>query len=182
MSLNSYVESEQAEENPSPPPAIGVGKNKKSSFLTIENPKIEKVCIITTDGRNLVGVLSAHDHTTNLVRMPLSLPAAALPPRIPSSFSPHLLTGFVFSPLSGPPKHSRAGDPVPRRRRALGRGAAGPVHGARRHRVPGGPGGRAARREHRLDRRQGRGHRDDQALKSSTFLVCSLLGPPALSI
>ncbi|KAK4110495.1 Sm-like ribonucleoprotein [Canariomyces notabilis] len=32
------------------------------------NSYVEKrVCIITTDGRNLVGVLSAHDHTTNLV-------------------------------------------------------------------------------------------------------------------
>ncbi len=28
----------------------------------------EKVCIITTDGRNLVGTLAAHDYTTNLVR------------------------------------------------------------------------------------------------------------------
>ncbi|KAK4101657.1 Sm-like ribonucleoprotein [Parathielavia hyrcaniae] len=27
----------------------------------------KKVCIITTDGRNLVGVLATHDHTTNLV-------------------------------------------------------------------------------------------------------------------
>ncbi|KAL2165621.1 hypothetical protein VTG60DRAFT_4242 [Thermothelomyces hinnuleus] len=27
----------------------------------------KKVCIITTDGRNLVGTLAAHDHTTNLV-------------------------------------------------------------------------------------------------------------------
>ncbi|KAK4128172.1 Sm-like ribonucleoprotein [Parathielavia appendiculata] len=27
----------------------------------------KKVCIITTDGRNLVGVLAAHDYTTNLV-------------------------------------------------------------------------------------------------------------------
>ncbi|KAK3301098.1 uncharacterized protein B0H64DRAFT_382598 [Chaetomium fimeti] len=27
----------------------------------------KKVCIITTDGRNLVGTLAAHDYTTNLV-------------------------------------------------------------------------------------------------------------------
>ncbi|KAH8881263.1 Sm-like ribonucleoprotein [Thozetella sp. PMI_491] len=27
----------------------------------------QKVCIITTDGRNLVGVLVSHDNTTNLV-------------------------------------------------------------------------------------------------------------------
>ncbi|KAK3987401.1 hypothetical protein QBC44DRAFT_400232 [Cladorrhinum sp. PSN332] len=27
----------------------------------------KKVCIITTDGRNLVGTLTAHDNTTNLV-------------------------------------------------------------------------------------------------------------------
>ncbi|KAK4190502.1 U6 snRNA-associated Sm-like protein LSm8 [Podospora australis] len=27
----------------------------------------KKVCIITTDGRNLVGILSAHDNMTNLV-------------------------------------------------------------------------------------------------------------------
>jgi len=27
----------------------------------------KKVCIITTDGRNLVGVLASHDNTTNVV-------------------------------------------------------------------------------------------------------------------
>lgn len=30
-------------------------------------PLTEKVCIITTDGRNLVGNLVAHDNNTNLV-------------------------------------------------------------------------------------------------------------------
>ena len=28
---------------------------------------VEKVCIITTDGRTLVGTLVSHDNTTNLV-------------------------------------------------------------------------------------------------------------------
>jgi hypothetical protein len=37
-------------------------------------PPPEKVCIITTDGRNLVGTLAAHDYTTNLVRRPTYLP------------------------------------------------------------------------------------------------------------
>jgi hypothetical protein len=38
----------------------------------------EKVCIITTDGRNLVGTLAAHDYTTNLVR-PSSSSSSNLP-------------------------------------------------------------------------------------------------------
>ncbi|KAK3945337.1 U6 snRNA-associated Sm-like protein LSm8 [Diplogelasinospora grovesii] len=45
----------------------------------------KKVCIITTDGRNLVGVLASHDQTTNLVRSssPFHFPQQ-LPPRPPS--------------------------------------------------------------------------------------------------
>lgn len=39
-------------------------------FVLTTRPSLEKVCIITTDGRNLVGTLAAHDYTTNLVRAP----------------------------------------------------------------------------------------------------------------
>ncbi|KAK4132601.1 Sm-like ribonucleoprotein [Trichocladium antarcticum] len=35
--------------------------------MSLNNYVDKKVCIITTDGRNLVGILSAHDYTTNLV-------------------------------------------------------------------------------------------------------------------
>jgi hypothetical protein len=53
-------------------------------------PPPEKVCIITTDGRNLVGTLAAHDYTTNLVRRPTYLLLSSLSPPQPNPTQPNL--------------------------------------------------------------------------------------------
>lgn len=76
----------------------------------------EKVCIITTDGRNLVGVLSAHDNTTNLVGLPPSRPIPRylpryLPPKVPYLSLPAQRTSSLPLPLS-PLSPKPAGSPV----------------------------------------------------------------------
>ncbi len=65
MSLNAYFESKK------PNPFSSLSRTYATvSIQTLTHPPVppEKVCIITTDGRNLVGTLAAHDYTTNLVR------------------------------------------------------------------------------------------------------------------
>ena len=61
MSLNAYFESKKPSPFSSPWP-------RPRPTLTHPPVPPEKVCIITTDGRTLVGTLAAHDYTTNLVR------------------------------------------------------------------------------------------------------------------
>lgn len=72
MSLNAYFESEKR------PPLLtpNLGGRLLPHDANTNRLCPEKVCIITTDGRNLVGTLAAHDYTTNLVR--------------PSCYAPHI--------------------------------------------------------------------------------------------
>jgi hypothetical protein len=72
MSLNSYVESEMFPDYQLcfVTPLYLVHEQGLTNRPCARHQNPERVCIITTDGRNLVGVLSAHDHTTNLVRRP----------------------------------------------------------------------------------------------------------------
>ena len=65
----------------------------------------EKVCIITTDGRNLVGTLASHDNTTNLVSKRLTRDMVHM--RIDGDR--RLMRGHWWQ--AGPQEHRRACDP-----------------------------------------------------------------------
>ena len=137
MSLNNYLESESDPEHnplfsrdygPLPRPPLLYPSGRRELTRDIRE-RTERVCIITTDGRNLVGELISHDNTTNLVRWNAFLPSTTRVCRA---------NLYVSADLE---KHGRARDSQPRRRGGVERSRAGALRRARRYRMRRGPGG-----------------------------------------
>lgn len=103
MSLNSYANSTRPSplHSPlSPTPII-------PAQLTPLPLQTEKVCIITTDGRNLVGTLVAFDNTTNLVcplpPTPSLFEQQLTPPPPPTQVLKSTVERVIRSPEDGEP-------------------------------------------------------------------------------